>query len=90
MYKVYLKGTLIFINGKGMDSVYFVNNINAMDNWKISIEHCGEIIELYLKAKSYADAFIKVGLNYPNCSVVSIKPIRLVKKTNEKKNKVKN
>lgn len=85
MYKVYLKDTLIFINGKGMDSLYFVNNINEMDNWNISIEHCGVIIELELKAKSYADAFIKVGLNYPNCSIISIKPIRLVKKTKEKR-----
>lgn len=85
MHKVYLKDTLIFINGKGMDSVYFVNDINDMDKWKISIEHCGEIIELELKAKSYADAFIRVGLNYPNCSVVSIKPIRSIKKNKERK-----
>ena len=53
-----------------------MSDIIHMDKWKISIEHCGEIIELNIKAKSYAAAYIKVGLEYPNCSVVSIKPIR--------------
>ncbi len=58
-----------------------------MDNWKISIEHCGEIIELDLEAKSYADAFIKVGMHYPSCSIISIKPIRVVKKIDRRTSK---
>ena len=51
-----------------------------MSHWKVLLEHCGTVIELEIEARSYADAYIKAGISYPNCSVISIKPIGKDKK----------
>jgi hypothetical protein len=46
-----------------------------MTNWKATLDHNGAPIELILKAKTYADAFIIAQEKYPAARITSIKPI---------------
>jgi len=43
-----------------------------MNNWKVILEHNGTITELFIKAKSFSDAYINSELSYPDHRVVSI------------------
>ena len=40
--------------------------------WKVVLEHDRKIIELAIKAKSYADTYINSRLTYSGCKLLSI------------------
>jgi hypothetical protein len=55
-----------------------------MSNWKIVLSHNGKNVELIIKAKSYSEAYLNVGVEYPESRILSIK---LIKRPANKKNK---
>jgi hypothetical protein len=49
-----------------------------MKNWKVVIEYEGNTLELFVEGKFYSDAYVYAEINYPGCTVVSIKEIHSV------------
>jgi hypothetical protein len=43
-----------------------------MTNWKVKAVHKNKSIEFSVKAKTYAEAYIKAQLKYPECRIMSI------------------
>lgn len=78
---------LININASILSTLDIVNNRIYMNTWKVSIEYSGEVLDLNLKAQSYTEVYLKVGLKYPKCSIISIDPFREIKKTRKKLSK---
>jgi hypothetical protein len=43
-----------------------------MKSWKVVINYLGNILEVKIEARSYADVYVKVRKEYPDCIVKSI------------------
>lgn len=47
-----------------------------MKHWKVIIDHENVRMTITIEAQSYPDAYVKTGLKYPGCTIVSISEIR--------------
>jgi len=48
-----------------------------MKNWKVVIEYQNKTIDAIIMAKTYSEAYIKAGTDYPGCVIKSVSEVRV-------------